>query len=108
MWRRHKVEAGLHCTDEAQKKAETRVCSYLAPCKNSPFLEFENMNLTIGPLTLTVSHYCQVVIVNGSLSQVTEVKIGVSTTNSDVLPATAHPLFAEFWLLDTYWSQKYP
>ncbi len=26
-----------HCTDEAQNKAETRVCSYLAPCKNLLF-----------------------------------------------------------------------
>ncbi len=32
------VKAGLHCTDEAQNKAETRVCSYPAPCKNHLFM----------------------------------------------------------------------
>ncbi len=37
LWRRHKVKAGLHCTHDAQNKAETRVCSYLAPCKNYMF-----------------------------------------------------------------------
>ncbi len=37
LWRRHKVKASSHCTDEAQNKAETYVCSYLAPCKNPPF-----------------------------------------------------------------------
>ncbi len=37
LWRRHKVKAGLRCTDETQNKAETYVCSYLAPCKNPPF-----------------------------------------------------------------------
>ncbi len=37
LWRRHKVKDGLHCTDEAQHKAETYVCSYLAPYKNPPF-----------------------------------------------------------------------
>ncbi len=25
-------KAGLHCNDEAQNKAETRIFSYLAPC----------------------------------------------------------------------------
>ncbi len=29
------VKSGLHCTDEAQNKAETYVCSYLAPCKKN-------------------------------------------------------------------------
>ncbi len=38
LWRRHKVKADLHRTDEAQNKAETRVCSYLAPCKNHLFI----------------------------------------------------------------------
>ncbi len=38
MWRRHNIKAGLHCTDEAQNKAETRVCSYLAPCKKYIFM----------------------------------------------------------------------
>ncbi len=32
------MKAGLHCTDEAQNKAETRVCSYLAPCKTHLFM----------------------------------------------------------------------
>ncbi len=32
---RHKVKFDLHCTDEAQNKAETRVCSYLAPYKTT-------------------------------------------------------------------------
>ncbi len=38
LWWRHKVKAGLHCTDEAQNKAGTRACSYLAPCKNYFFI----------------------------------------------------------------------
>ncbi len=37
MCRRHKVKADLPCTDEAQNKAKTRVCSYLAPCNNYIF-----------------------------------------------------------------------
>ncbi len=32
LWRRHKVKACLHRTDEAQNQAETRVCSYPVPC----------------------------------------------------------------------------
>ncbi len=35
--RRHNVKAYLNFTDEAQNKAETRVCSYLTPCKNYLF-----------------------------------------------------------------------
>ncbi len=27
LWKRHKVKAGLRCTDEAQSKAEIYVCS---------------------------------------------------------------------------------
>ncbi len=38
LWRRHKVKAGLHCTDEVQNQAETYVCSYQAPCKTPPTL----------------------------------------------------------------------
>ncbi len=38
LWKRHKVKANLHCIDEAQNKAEARVCSYLAPCKNDLFM----------------------------------------------------------------------
>ncbi len=34
----HVKFAGLHCTDEAQNKVETYVCSYLAPCKNPLFM----------------------------------------------------------------------
>ncbi len=34
----HKVIAGLHFTDEAHNKAETRVCSYLAPYKTPFFM----------------------------------------------------------------------
>ncbi len=37
LWRSHKVKASLLCTDEAQNKAEPRVCSYLVPCKNYIF-----------------------------------------------------------------------
>ncbi len=37
LWRRYKVKAGLHCTDEAQNTAETYACGYLAPCKSPPF-----------------------------------------------------------------------
>ncbi len=36
--RRHKDQAILQCTDEAQNKAETRVCTKLAPCKNHFFM----------------------------------------------------------------------
>ncbi len=32
VWGCHKVKAGLHCADEAQNNAETRMCSYQAPC----------------------------------------------------------------------------
>ncbi len=35
--RRHKAKANLQFTDEAQNQAETRVCSYLAPCRNHLF-----------------------------------------------------------------------
>ncbi len=37
LWRRHKVKAGIHCTDEAQNQAETRVCSYLRHVKGHLF-----------------------------------------------------------------------
>ncbi len=36
--RRHKVKANLQCTDEAQNKVETRVCTLLAPCKEDFFI----------------------------------------------------------------------
>ncbi len=33
LWRCHKVKFNLQCTDEAQNKGETRVCTLLTPCK---------------------------------------------------------------------------
>ncbi len=35
---KNKVKANLHCTDEAQNKADTRVCSYIVQCKNHLFM----------------------------------------------------------------------
>ncbi len=50
---RHK---NLHCTDETQNKAETRVCSYLAPCKNHFFMTQLGANIAAkGQLILTMS-----------------------------------------------------